>query len=350
MIELVWPYLLLLAPLPWLIYRFVPGAKQQEAALRAPFFQAWSDIDQTSSYGINQRSTPVLVLLSLIWLATLLAAARPLWIGEPITLPSDGRDLLLAVDISGSMEREDMQVGNKKTNRLNAVKYVVGEFAERRQGDRLGLILFGTQAYVQSPLTFDNKTVRQFLQEAQIGFAGKETAIGDAIGLAVKRLRQRPADSRVLILLTDGANTSGEVQPIDAAKLAAESDIKIYTIGVGADEMVMPGVFGSSFGSRRVNPSADLDEKTLTQIAQITGGQYFRARNPEQLAQIYQLLDELEPLEQEAATFRPTQELFYWPLALAFVLSLLLAAWKLLGPVLPQFIPAGAESQTGGAK
>lgn len=330
MIEWVWPLVLLLMPLPWLFYRWFPAAKQQQAALRAPFYRAWSDIEQTGIGRSSQSKTLILIVISAIWISMLLAAARPLWIGDPIALPSDGRDLLLAVDISGSMQAEDMKIGGETTTRLQAVKQVVGEFTERRQGDRLGLILFGSNAYVQSPLTFDGKTVRQFLYEAQIGFAGKETAIGDAIGLAVKRLRQRPADSRVLILLTDGANTAGEVQPLEAARLAADSKITIYTIGVGADEMVVPGIFGSRFGSRRVNPSSDLDEGTLQAIANSTGGRYFRAKNPKELAEIYKILDRLEPLEQEAATFRPTTELFHLPLGFAFLLSLLLALGKLI--------------------
>lgn len=330
MINFVWPIILLIAPLPWIVNRWLAPVQREQAALLAPFYKTWIDSNQQNRNHILRSPLYTLITISLIWACTLLAAARPQWIGEPIALPSDGRDLLLAVDISGSMQVEDMKVGRETSTRLRAVKQVVGEFTERRQGDRLGLILFGSNAYLQSPLTFDSKTVNQFLQEAQIGFAGKETAIGDAIGLAVKRLRQRPANNRVLILLTDGANTAGEVEPLEAAKLAAESSITVYTVGIGADEMTTPGLFGSRFGSRRVNPSADLDEGTLTAIAEATGGRYFRARDPEQLTNIYGILDELEPLEQEAATFRPTAELFYVPLSVAFCLSLLLALAKLL--------------------
>jgi Ca-activated chloride channel family protein len=233
---------------------------------------------------------------------------------------------MLAVDISGSMRIEDMQVGQHIIRRVDAVKQVGANFIARRLGDRLGLILFGTNAYVQSPLSFDTATVKRFLMEAQIGFAGQETAIGDAIGLAVKRLKERPAESRVLILLTDGQDTASTVQPLDAAKLAAELNIKIYTIGIGADEMTLPGLFGSSFGSRQVNPSADLDEEGLQKIAQLTGGQYFRARNPQELANIYGLLDTLEPVEQATEMYRPRQSLSYWPLLGALLLSFLLAA------------------------
>ena len=224
-----------------------------------------------------------------------------------------------------------MVLGQNTVARVTAVKQVVGDFIERRRGDRVGLILFGSNAYVQAPLTFDTTTVKRFLREAQLGFAGRETAIGDAIGLAVKRLRQlreRPADSRVLILLTDGANNAGEVQPLDAAKLAADNDVKIHTIGIGSDKMVMPGLFGSSFGSQVVNPSRDLDEESLRRIAELTGGNYFRARDPAELVNIYQLLDAMEPVEQEAQSYRPQKSLFHLPLSVAFLLSLGLACWK----------------------
>jgi Ca-activated chloride channel family protein len=250
---------------------------------------------------------------------------RPIWIGEAIELPNSGRDLMLAVDISGSMRIEDMQLGQALARRIDAVRQVGAQFIEHRSGDRLGLILFGSNAYVQSPLSFDIATVKRFLLEAQIGFAGQETAIGDAIGLAVKRLKERPAESRVLILLTDGQDTASSVQPLDAAKLASELGIRIYTIGIGADEMTLPGLFGSSFGSRQVNPSAELDEASLQEIAKITGGQYFRARNPQELVNIYQLLDQLEPVEQEVATYRPRQALGYLPLLLAMLISFALA-------------------------
>lgn len=325
MLELVWPSTLLLLPLPWLAWRFWPAAGGEDAALRAPFFQSWRDLQQGDGTGSRRRNWLAALLLCLTWLTLLLALSRPMWIGEPVTLPASGRDLLMAVDLSGSMQVEDMMVGQNQVARISAVKQVVGDFIERRRGDRLGLILFGSNAYVQAPLTFDANTVKRFLQEAQLGFAGRETAIGDAIGLSVKRLRERPADSRVLILLTDGANNAGEVQPLDAARLAADNGVKIHTIGIGADKMVVPGLFGSSFGARTVNPSADLDEPTLREIASLTGGSYFRARDPAELANIYQLLDALEPVEQAAESYRPQRSLFHLPMAVAFASSLLLA-------------------------
>ena len=330
MIEWIWPWILVLAPLPWLVRRTLPVAHSQEPALRAPFYEEWQQLSAgQGARGGESRRLPTAILW-LLWLLLLLAAARPTWIGDAIEMPKSGRDLMLAVDISGSMQIEDMQVSQATVSRVEAVKQLGADFISSRKGDRLGLILFGSNAYVQSPLSFDTATVKRFLQEAQIGFAGQDTAIGDAIGLAVKRLKERPAQSRVLILLTDGQDTASSVRPLDAAQLAKDLGIRIYTIGIGADRMTLPGLFGSSFGSRQVNPSADLDEATLQKIANATGGRYFRARDPRELASIYQLLDQLEPVEQETVTYRPRQALGYVPLLLALLLSFALALRQLL--------------------
>ncbi len=328
MLSFDWPWILALLPLPWLAFRFLPAVSEQQAALKVPFYDHCGSDETLSAKNPKRRAS--LFLLIAIWVLLLLACARPTWIGDPIQLPASGRDLLLAVDISGSMKTPDMVWRGQEINRLDTVKIVVGDFVVRRESDRLGLVLFGTNAYLQAPLTFDRNTVNRLLQEAQLGFAGEKTAIGDAIGLATKRLRQRPDNSRVLILLTDGANTAGQVTPLKAAQLAAQSGIKVYTIGVGADEMKQAGLFGSNFGSRTINPSRDLDEGTLRSIAEETGGEYFRARSPKDLEEIYTLMDTLEPIEQEAETFRPTQALFYWPLLWALGISLLLIITRLL--------------------
>lgn len=328
MLEFEWLWMFLCLPLPLLVYFLWPKAQREEAALRVPFFQR-AELALNQKSGLTRSQSLLnLCTLSLMWLMLVTASAKPQWLGDPITLPASGRDLLVAVDISGSMETADMVVEDQQIPRVLIVKYVVGEFLERRINDRLGLILFGTNAYLQSPLTFDRKTVNQLLQEAQLGFAGEKTAIGDAIGLAIKRLKDRPDSQRVLILLTDGANTAGEVAPRKAADLAKQAGVKIYTIGVGAEEMIIrQGLFGSF--NRKVNPSADLDEATLEYIADTTGGKYFRARNPSELARIYGVLDTLEPVEQDAETYRPTQSLYFWPLAAALMISLLLAISKL---------------------
>lgn len=327
MLQFEWPLVFVLLPLPMLVYFMLPRARQEDAALRVPFFRDLKLLSGRSSGGrVGQPGA--LALLTTIWLLTLIAAAGPKWIGEPIRLPTSGRDLLLAVDLSGSMETADMILNGEQVNRLVAIKAVVGDFVRRRESDRLGLILFGTQAYLQAPLTFDRNTVYTLLQEARLGFAGEKTAIGDAIGLATKRLMERPEGHRVLILLTDGANTAGAIDPVHAAGLASQAGVKIYTIGMGAEEMILPGIFTGGFGARRINPSADLDEDALIAIASQTGGRYFRARNVQELEGIYAELDRLEPIEQAAESFRPTISLFHWPLAMALALSLLAAALR----------------------
>jgi Ca-activated chloride channel homolog len=321
MIEFVWPWALAFLPLPLLAYLLLPKAQRTDAALHVPFYVIAAGYEGDTSFA-QRRILLRRLLIVFVWLCLVAAATRPQFIGDPIELPSSGRDLLLAVDISGSMGTEDMVVGDRMATRLLVVKAVVGDFVERRQGDRLGLILFGTQAYLQTPLTFDRNTVRTLLEETPLGIAGGKTAIGDAIGLAVKRLQDRPVENRVLILLTDGVNNVGEVEPLQAAKLAAQEGIKIYTIGFGSDEMVVQGLLFN----RKINPSAELDTKSLTEIADLTGGIYQRARSADELAEIYAALDELEPIEQDQEIYRPIRALFFWPLMIALALSLLYAA------------------------
>lgn len=325
MIEFQWPWVFLLLPLPLLANFLLPRAGNRDAALYVPFFRTLSRLDTHAPHtGVRNLLLTTLALLA--WLLLVTATARPQWIGEPIELPTTGRDLMLVVDISGSMEAQDMELGGQNANRLQITKSVVGDFVTRRTGDRLGLILFAARAYTQVPLTFDRKTVETLLYEAQIGIIEENaTAIGDGIGLAVKHLRERPEASRVIIMLTDGVNNAGEVTPLQAGELAQREGIRIYTIGIGAETATA----NSLFGSRSLNPSADLDEETLTRIAEDTGGQYFRARDRNELERIYAVLDELEPVDQEAETFRPTLTLFYWPLGLALLLSFLLVLARL---------------------
>jgi len=310
------PLVLLMIPLPLLVYFALPARNlQQQAALRVPTIEDFqlggAQADEIKPHRWRQWMS------LLAWLLLVFAASRPQWLGESIAIPISGRDLMLAVDLSDSMRTADFKIEGKQVNRLQATKQVASQFIERRRGDRLGLILFGTQAYLQTPLTFDSKTVDRLLQESAIGLAGERTAIGDAIGLAIKRLDLESENSNVLVLMTDGANTAGEVTPMKAAQLAARRGLKIYTIGIGADEQIE----STWFGLRRVNPSAQLDEKTLRAIASLSGGRYFRARDTEELAEIYGLLDELEPLPSDTERLRPVRALFVWPLALALVLT-----------------------------
>lgn len=324
MIEFEWLWSLLLLPLPVLVrYALSPLGGNQQAALRVPFIQDFQIIEP-GKQALDQNKW-MMLLMTLCWLSLVLAAARPQWVGEQIELPVSGRDLMLAVDLSGSMQVKDFEVNGQQVDRLTATKTVAQEFIKRRQGDRLGLILFGRNAYLQTPLTFDLETVKTLLLESAIGLAGKETAIGDAIGLAIKRLKDQVKSSRVLILLTDGANTAGEITPLKAAELAANYGLKIYTIGIGADEMLRQTLFGL----QRVNPSQDLDEKTLRAIAEQTGGQYFRARDTNELEKIYLKLDELEPVEVDTETLRPVKSLYMWPLAIGLVIAMGLLVLRL---------------------
>ncbi|MFK5913331.1 MAG: VWA domain-containing protein [Woeseiaceae bacterium] len=334
MIQFIWPWVATILPLPLLIRFIVPEKNSlKDAALRIPFMD---DFHATvTSDKVTKKNIPIMLLAIIAWCLLILAATRPQWLGEPVELPISGRDLMMAVDLSGSMQVEDFKINNRTVNRLQATKHVATQFIKSRQGDRIGLILFGRQAYLQTPLTFDRNTVNILLNEAAIGLAGQETAIGDAIGLAIKRLvdldnknlssdESQEAQSRVLILLTDGANTAGEITPIKAAELAAINNLKIYTIGIGADEMIRH----TFFGSQRVNPSADLDEKTLTAIAEKTGGRYFRARDTEELKNIYSLLNELEPTEKDSQSFRPITALFHWPLTAALTIVFIISLFE----------------------
>ncbi|MBV1913364.1 MAG: VWA domain-containing protein [Cycloclasticus sp.] len=317
MIHIEWPQLLLLLPLPILCRWLLPAQSPAlQSALKVPFIE---DFGQSKATYGSQKHPWLLWLAAIAWVLLVLASTRPQWLGEPIEQAVSGRDLMLAVDVSGSMDEEDFVVEGSPVDRLTATKHVATAFIERRMGDRLGLILFGTTAYLQTPLTFDRKTVATLLNEAFIGITDDEpaTSIGDAIGLAVKHLKDEKANSRVLVLLTDGANTAGEITPLQAAKIAADHQLKIYTIGIGADQMLVRGFFGN----RKVNPSRDLDEKTLTAIAEATNGRYFRARNKEELENIYELLDQLEPVEKSKQFYRPMHELYPWPLAFSLLLT-----------------------------
>ncbi len=324
MLVFAWPWAGVLLLLPLLVYHFSPPSQEQKgAALWVPRldpFQAL--IGSRVEKGRRPRKCGwrrlfLLGSMALIWLLLVLACARPQWLGEPVQLPLAGRDLLLCVDLSGSMNIEDFSVHGRQVPRLTALQVVADDFIARRQGDRVGLILFADKPYVQTPLTFDRKTVRQLLDEAVIGLAGDRTAIGDAIGLGVKHLRNVTASrqSAVMILLTDGSNNSGVLLPEQAAAIAAQEGIRIHTIGIGAEQMEVGGLF-----ARTVNPSADMDEVALLSIAEKTGGNYFRARDTVELNKIYTQIDALEPVDSDARYYRPFAEVYPWPLALALAL------------------------------
>ena len=324
MLSFVWPWFYLILPLPFLYRKLRRSANSESPYLESTILLS---IAETQNRLVNSTSQRRLLILLLIiaWLSLVTAIARPVNIGDPVALPTTGRDILLAVDISGSMEREDMIINGRQVNRLYAVKSVVSEFVNTREGDRLGLILFGERAYLQTPLTFDTKTLQDLLIEAQIGFAGNGTAIGDAIGLSVKKLKERPDSNRVLILLTDGSNTAGVLSPSEASDIAKKAKVKIYTIGIGDGRQRNQVLFGQTL----VNQNNDLDERTLTAIADLTGGKYFRARDPRELRSIYDQLNKLEPIDQDEELLRPITSLFHWPLALFLTCSLLIILIRL---------------------
>ena len=238
------------------------------------------------------------ILWWFIWSLLILAAMRPTYLSEPIEIPQEARQLILAVDVSGSMRERDMIIQGKRYRRLEALQYVLSDFVKRRKGDELGLILFGSQAYLQAPMTADTRAIEKFLFQAEIGIAGNATAIGDAIGLALLQLRESDSPEKIMVLATDGENTAGEVDPLVAAQTASK-EIKIYTIGIG-----------------------EADSKTLSTIATTTGGQYFHARSSEELASIYKQIDKLEPIAVQTEKFQVYRELFHFPLILAAFLIL----------------------------
>ena len=323
MLQIEWPWVLMLLPLPVAVYYGLPARPaRQQAALRVPFIDDFKLSQQASRRKLNLRWVRWLGLLA--WCLAVVAASRPQWLGDPLSINISGRDLMIAVDLSDSMRTSDFEIDGAVVDRLAATKSVAVEFIQNRKGDRLGLILFGSQAYLQTPLTFDTSTVEKLLLESVIGLAGERTAIGDAIGLAIKRLAHSEQDNRVLILITDGANTAGVVTPIKAAQLAARRGVKIYTIGIGTDQQSR----STWFGFRKINSSAQLDETTLRNIAELTGGRYFRARDTGELAEIYALLDQLEPVNSDEQSFRPISSLFYWPLALALCLAALVCVYQ----------------------
>lgn len=326
----LWYWILLALPLPWLVrWAIPPSPEGGGSVLLSPFAEEFYALPSARpGYG-ERRSIPPLLILA--WLLLIGAAARPVWQGPPIEQAVSGRDLMLAIDLSGSMEIQDFILGGRKVDRLTATKAVAGEFIDRRVGDRLGLILFGENAYLQAPLTFDRKTVHTLLDESVIGLAGDRTAIGDAIGLAIKRLRDNPEGQRVLILMSDGANTAGNVAPLKAAEIAARYGLKIYTVGIGADEMIVRDLMGT----RKVNPSQDLDEPTMRGMADMTHGRYFRARDVQQLEEIYRILDELEPIERDKRYYRPEKEMYPWPLGASLAIIALYAVLRRQGILHP---------------
>lgn len=314
MFQLAQPWILLLLLLPVLIRFLLPQTTTvSSAALNVPFFQELKIIADREKFRPGSVMRTGFFLL--IWSLMVLAAAGPQWVGDPLPLTREGRNIMMVLDLSGSMELDDMVLNNRRVTRLAVVKKAAEQFVKERIGDHLGLILFGSRAYLQTPLTFDRQNVLLQIKDATAGLAGNTTSLGDALGLAVKRLQNVPSKSRIVILLTDGANTSGILLPLKAAELARDDQIKVYTIGLGSEPS---SVVNDGFYGMRV--SADLDEETLLKIAETTGGQYFRATDAQTLQRIYDTINQLETIKQDQALIRPQQDYYSWPLALALLL------------------------------
>ena len=321
MFELALPAALLVLPLPFLVWMFMPRAEPIFfSALKVPFYDALGPALHHSHVDLICKK--YLYLLGLIWVLLVLAVAGPRWVGQPVPLTREGRNIMLTLDLSGSMALDDMVLHGRRATRLAVVKKSAKDFVAARTSDRIGLILFATRAYMQTPLTYDHQNVLARIDDATVGLAGQSTSIGDALGLAVKRFQSVPAEGRVIILLTDGANNSGILTPLKAAQLAKMDHIKIYTIGLGSDNRA------ADFGGllMGLNPEVDLDEGTLKQIAEKTGGRYFYANDPKSLERIYQKINQLEIVKQDASTIRPQQEYYPWLLAMVC----LLWAWLFL--------------------
>ena len=325
MFEFLWPWAFLTLLLPVGTWLLAKPLNQNALALYVPqisTFQLGSDTSQT----IKSTRKMLALLVVLGWLALSAALARPQWTGEAAAIPTMHRDMVLVLDISGSMGNTDMTVDGRRYTRLAVAKYVINEFIEERDGDRIGVILFGTLPYVYVPLTADTEAAGTMLQEAPIGIAGRSTAIGEALGLAVKQLINHPSDHRVAILMTDGNSNAGELSPTDAAELARAEDVRIYTIGL-EPQSGLSSFFGNTI---QLNTGGgNLDTELLQHIASQTGGQYFAASNVNDLLSIYEEIDQLEPLEQESMVIRPIRSLFHIPLSVALALFGLAAVLRL---------------------
>jgi len=308
MFKLAAPLLLLLLPLPWIIWRFLPRlSHNKRQAVRVPFFDILSRLYQTPK--IIEKRPPIWLILT--WFCLIFALTGPQWVGKPEQLSREGHNIILALDISGSMAIDDMVLQGRRHTRLDVVKQAAETFVRHRTGDKIGLILFGTRAYLQTPLTYDKHHILLRLLDASVGLAGQSTAIGDPIGLAIKHLQHTPAKGRIIILLTDGMNNAGILPPQKAAQLARDKNIKIYTIGLGSDSKLTHSLFPM------MGAGADLDENTLKEIAKTSHGRYFRATDPYSLQHIYGLINRIESVSQEQARIRPQHDYYPWPLGLA---------------------------------
>lgn len=312
-----WPWLLLAIPLPLLARVLMPARANPQPALRVPWGERLRRVASGGVLEVGSRGFPWMAMLA--WCLLCVAAARPQQLGPPIAPPQVGRDMMLAVDLSASMGEEDMELGGRLVDRLTAAKAVLADFLDRRVGDRIGLVVFGDRAFALTPLTLDRDSVRQQLDASVVGLAGRATALGDAIALSTKRLQQQRTEQRVLIVLTDGVNTAGVLEPAKAAQIARDAGVRIHAIAFGGEG----GGALSLFGLRLPAGGDEVDEAGLQKIAQLTGGRFFRARDTEALAGIYAEIDALEPVKRQGQAVRPKIERYPWPLGLALAVGVL---------------------------
>lgn len=313
MIHFNWPWVLLLLPLPWILQKL--SAKTVLKAINIP--PAMEKALQTLTSGQQHRTGIRQILLWLAWLSLLLAIAQPWLPGDAVIQPVSGRAIAVAVDISGSMERKDFSLDGQTRDRLSVVKEVAGNFVDQRRGDRISLVLYGKEAFIASPLTFDLSALRHILDNADIGMAGRSTAIGDAIGLSIKTLQGDPANQKAILLLSDGTNNAGSVEPESAATLALSLGIRIHTIAMGSVD--------GELGGYRTAQSADLDVETLKSVAEKANGEFFRATSSDDLQLVYNAIDVLERAEVAAPPVILRQDFRQWPQAVLLLCLLLLA-------------------------
>ncbi|SIO17590.1 Ca-activated chloride channel family protein [Sulfurivirga caldicuralii] len=320
-LDFLWPWAIALLPLPWFVRQWLPPAPQ-EAPIEAPTLMEGLKAAVGGEKGLLQqriRRERIPIWAWWLWALVVLAAMRPVWYATPTDFTQRGKDILLAVDLSGSMEKPDMRVRGQPADRLTVVKQVVRDFIAKRKHDRVGLIVFGSRAFFISPLTYDLNTVQTLLDESEIGMAGNNTAIGDAIAIALKHAVEQDAHKPVLILLTDGANTDGITDPLAAARQAKKQGLKIYTIAIGRDN-TLGKLLGGGY---------DYDEEILKKIATQTGGRFFRASDAQSLAQVYDTINKLESAPYAIHSLRAHSELFVWPLGIVLLISFLIAGSRL---------------------
>jgi Ca-activated chloride channel family protein len=311
MFEIGYIWVFLLLPLPYLLFWLLPPYQQRKEALRFPTFnhaEKASGKKAVSGAWVSKRNIFQWIVLSLIWLSLLVALSSPRLVGEPEMKVKTGRNFVIAADISFSMANRDWVIDGQRTTRWEGVKEVLNGFIDKREGDRLALIFFGSNPYLQAPLTNDHEVVKFMLDETDVGMAGQMTSIGKAIVYSLDIFKGDSLDQKVLLLLTDGQDDGRGIFPTDAAQMASKDSVKIYTIGIG-----------ESTGN-----NAGLDENALKEIAHIANGEYFLAQDKVQLEAAYTALNALEPIEYEEEDYAPTTLLFYYPLGLALMLSLML--------------------------